>query len=116
MTVAWAREGRGARECRLSRLHSILEYDHSQGCSITGGYRYRGAAIPALTGHFIYGDFCSGRIWGATRHANGVWTTTQLLSTGFRISTFGEDEAGEIYVGAYNTGVLLKITSPASTR
>ncbi len=42
----------------------ILEYDHSLGCSVTGGHRYRGAANPALAGYFVYGDFCSGRIWG----------------------------------------------------
>ena len=76
---------------------------------MTGGYRYRGAASPALSGYFVYGDYCSGRIWGATRNAAGAWTSAQLLSAGFNISTFGEDAAGEVYVAAYNTGVIYRL-------
>jgi glucose/arabinose dehydrogenase len=87
----------------------VLEYDHGLGCSVTGGHRYRGSVYPSLTGQFLYGDFCSGRIWGATQNANGTWTTTQLLLSGFNISTFGEDAAGEVYVAAYNTGVIYRI-------
>ncbi|MFQ5796788.1 MAG: PQQ-dependent sugar dehydrogenase, partial [Candidatus Bipolaricaulia bacterium] len=79
-------------------IPSILEYDHSLGCSITGGYRYRGAQIPELDGTYIYGDYCSGKIWGATEDSSGGWTVTELLDTNFLISTFGEDEAGELYL------------------
>ena len=43
----------------------ILEYSHSFGCAVTGGYRYRGSRFPDLYGHYVYGDFCSGRIWTA---------------------------------------------------
>jgi len=76
----------------------VLEYDHSGGnCSITGGYRYRGSKFPGLVGTYFYGDFCSGRIWGATA-SGGTWTTSELLDTALNISSFGEDEAGEIYV------------------
>ena len=89
----------------------ILEYSHALGCSVTGGHRYRGPAYPALSGYFLYGDFCSGRIWGAT-NAGGNWTTTELLVTGLGISTFGEDEAGEIYVAVHNTGVIYRIVRP----
>jgi glucose/arabinose dehydrogenase len=75
----------------------VLDYDHSVGCSITGGYRYRGSLFPAVVGTYFYADFCSGRIWGATQNG-GQWTTTQLLDTTLNISTFGEDEAGELYL------------------
>ena len=76
----------------------ILEYDHSFGnCSITGGYRYRGSKNPRLYGVYIYGDFCSGRIWGAVGDETGTWASTELIDTDFRISAFGEDESGEIY-------------------
>jgi hypothetical protein len=75
----------------------VLEYDHSLGCSITGGYRYRGSQFPAIVGTYFYADFCSGRIWGATE-SGGVWTTTQLLDTALNVSTFGEDEVGELYL------------------
>ena len=79
----------------------ILEYSHALGCSITGGYRYRGTMIPELYATYLYADYCSGRIWGATEISNNVWTTTEMLNTNFFISTFGEDEFGEIYFAHY---------------
>ena len=82
----------------------ILEYNHSLGCSVTGGYRYRGQLYPQLDGIYFYGDLCSGRIWGATRQGDGTWVSEELLVSGFTISTFGEDEAGEVYVAQYNGG------------
>ena len=82
----------------------ILEYDHSLGCSITGGYRYRGTANLGLWGVYFYADWCSGRIWGATEDNAGTWTAVQLLDTAFQITAFGEDENGEIYVTDYASG------------
>jgi len=82
----------------------ILEYDHSGGhCSITGGYRYRGSQVPSLTGYYVHADYCSGEIFGATL-AGETWTSTPLLDTPYLISTFGEDEAGELYVARYGSG------------
>jgi len=80
----------------------ILEYHHSLGCSVTGGYRYRGERYPELQGIYFYGDFCSGRIWGAFPDDNGTWQSEELLVTGFNITTFGEDEPGELYVVDYD--------------
>jgi len=75
----------------------ILEYGHSGGnCSITGGYRYRGP-LEALQGYYVYGDFCSGNIWLARQKGKG-WTSRLWKSTGLNISSFGEDEAGNLYV------------------
>jgi hypothetical protein len=82
----------------------ILEYDHSLGCSISGGYRYRGNENPGLLGVYFYGDFCTGRIWGATENNAGKWTTTVLLDTDLSITTFGEDENGEIYLAHFSSG------------
>ncbi|HSL82988.1 MAG TPA: PQQ-dependent sugar dehydrogenase, partial [Thermoanaerobaculia bacterium] len=79
----------------------ILTYNHALGCSVTGGYRYRGPGSPRLAGVYVFGDFCSGRIWGATPGAGGAWSAAQLLDTDFAISSFGEDEAGELYQAAY---------------
>jgi len=76
----------------------VLEYTHSFGCSVTGGYVYRGSQFPGLHGYYLYGDFCSGIIWGAARDAEGVWSTTQLLDTSLSISSFGQDETGKLYV------------------
>ena len=96
----------------------VIEYDHSVGCSVTGGYVYRGARSPRLGGQYIYGDFCSGRIFGATRSASGAVTTQQLIDVSFNISTFGEDVTGEVYVGDYSNGILYRLVDsrPLSPR
>lgn len=80
-----------------------VEYSHNLGgCSITGGYVYRGSAIPALRGTYFYGDYCSGKIWSLV-YANGqasapVELTQDLQSGSLAISGFGQDAAGEVYV------------------
>jgi glucose/arabinose dehydrogenase len=95
----------------------IIEYDHSLGCSITGGYRYRGTGSPSLFATYLFGDYCSGRIWGATEAGGGVWTMTQLLGTSLKISTFGEDETGELLVAHYDAvnGAIYRIAVVALT-
>lgn len=82
--------------------------------SITGGYSYRGRAIPELKGQYIYGDFCTGEIWSARRE-RGKWTSTLLLDTRFLITTFGEDQSGEIYLTAAATGDVYRIV-PGDSR
>ncbi len=90
----------------------ILQYDHSTGdCAIIGGYRYRGTQVPTLLGYYVYGDFCSGRIWGGFDLGNGSWSTAQLLDTPLGISAFGEDEAGELYVADLVGGVIYQIVA-----
>jgi hypothetical protein len=91
----------------------ILDYDHSGGrCSITGGYRYRGALIPDLYGSYVYADYCSGQISAATQVPGG-WSVRELLDlpsdTTFGISTFGEDESGELYFAARQAGKIFRI-------
>ncbi|MCS6940980.1 MAG: PQQ-dependent sugar dehydrogenase [Roseiflexus sp.] len=83
-------------------------YPHSLGCSVTGGHVYRGTAFPALQGVYVFGDFCSGRIWGLRLSAGG-WERAELMQTRLQIATFGEDESGELYVAGYNNGVLYRI-------
>ena len=83
----------------------------SSDCSITGGHVYRGEAIPALDGIYIYGDFCSGSIWGLTQDDN-EWHSGLIESTNFRISAFGEDENGEVYVADMVGGSIYQITVP----
>ncbi len=79
----------------------LIEYRHEDGrCSITGGYVYRGVGIPALVGMYLFGDYCSGEIF-AVRIAKGgqvAGEPVRLLKTDARISSFGEDEEGEVYV------------------
>ncbi len=106
----WAiREGNhcyGSLSCTERGLIApVAEYSHLYGCSITGGYVYRGSAIPSLRGTYLYGDFCSGRIWGLNADARPAAAPVQLLDSGLRISSFGEDRAGEIYVIDYRGGI-----------
>ena len=91
----------------------IAEYSHQKGCSITGGYVYRGQSEPALRGQYVFADYCSGRIWTSVRSADGVWTTTERLTTGLSISSFGEDENGEIYFLDYGGGAIFRLKAVA---
>jgi glucose/arabinose dehydrogenase len=86
----------------------ILDYGHSLGCAITGGYAYRGVQVPRLYGKYIYGDLCSGRVWWAVQNGTG-WSATQftgVLPT--NLYTFGQDVNGELYLGR-GDGTLAKI-------
>jgi glucose/arabinose dehydrogenase len=89
----------------------VAEYDHGQGCSITGGFVYRGQAFPRLQGLYLYADFCSGRFWGL-KNDNTVWQNTLLLTEPHSISSFGEDEAGNLYATDLNAGIVYEITAP----
>jgi glucose/arabinose dehydrogenase len=74
----------------------IAEYTHAGGnCSITGGYVYRGTAIPSLVGHYIFGDYCTGRIW-SLRPGGRSADITLRRDTPYQITSFGEHEDGEL--------------------
>jgi glucose/arabinose dehydrogenase len=92
----------------------ILEYNHDQGCSITGGYVYRGSAIPALQGLYFFGDYCQGWVRSlryASQSATEV-TDWPSLRPGGSITSFGEDAAGELYVMAADGRVFKIIPEP----
>jgi glucose/arabinose dehydrogenase len=94
----------------------ILEYSHTGGaCSITGGYRYRGTQVPALSGAYLYGDYCTGTIWTATQ-SNGNWFPKVLFQTTLNISSFGEDLSGELYVLDVAGGKVYKMIAKGITR
>ncbi|HYM61565.1 MAG TPA: PQQ-dependent sugar dehydrogenase [Thermoanaerobaculia bacterium] len=81
----------------------IIEYTHDdKNCSITGGYRYRGAVSALMYGLYFYADYCTGRIWAASAQSDGTWKATELLHTSVQITTFGEDVNGELYLGGGN--------------
>ncbi|MBI5606424.1 MAG: PQQ-dependent sugar dehydrogenase, partial [Deltaproteobacteria bacterium] len=91
----------------------VVEYDHGQGCSVIGGFVYRGNLHPRMQGIYFYGDFCTGRIWGL-RLSGPVWENSLLFTAPFTISSFGEDEAGELYLTDYVAGDIYQITVPAT--
>ncbi|MCC6301434.1 MAG: PQQ-dependent sugar dehydrogenase [Gammaproteobacteria bacterium] len=90
----------------------VAEYSHDGGdCSVTGGFVYRGAEYPGLQGTYLYGDFCSGRIRGLRRNG-AAWDNRLLLESALRLSAFGEDEHGDLYLADYADGSIYKITLP----
>jgi glucose/arabinose dehydrogenase len=83
----------------------IYTYSHDLGCSITGGYVYRGQQVPALNGAYLYSDYCTGHLWMLQRDASGKWANTLLLESGMNVSSFGQDAQGELYVINLNGAV-----------
>lgn len=102
--------------CNMTGLTlPVVEYDHPTGCSITGGYVYRGVAVPALQGTYFYADFCAGFV-RSFRLANGAVTEHADWTVGLGgpiggITSFGEDAAGELYITT-SGGVLFRIAPP----
>jgi glucose/arabinose dehydrogenase len=92
----------------------IVEYGHAvsgeDNCSVTGGYVYRGSAYPALVGAYVFGDYCSGRVWTISATATYPPVRVEHLNSGFNISSFGEDEAGQLYV-VFLQGLVYKLTA-----
>jgi glucose/arabinose dehydrogenase len=86
----------------------VTEYDHSLGCAIIGGFVYRGSAQPALSGLYLYADECQGRVWGL-QQSGGIWESRQLIQAAVNPSSFGEDEAGELYLADYSGGALYRV-------
>lgn len=89
----------------------VHEYVRSEGVSVTGGFVYRGKQLPALQGKYIYGDYASGKIWALTVDGNGKKTdNVLLLTTGFPLATFGEDQENELLVLSYgNDGKIYRL-------
>lgn len=80
----------------------IAEYSHKDGCSVTGGYVYRGNRLASLYGAYVYGDFCSGKVWALRYDGSKVTEHIELIDLELQISSFGEDERGEVYILSYN--------------
>ncbi|HSQ35527.1 MAG TPA: PQQ-dependent sugar dehydrogenase [Candidatus Binatia bacterium] len=89
-------------------IDPVVEYPHQEGCSVTAGFVYHGADIPALRGVFLFGDYCSGNIWGVFYDADGNPFRKLLAASGLSITAFAQDHSGEVYVLAYN-GVIAKL-------
>lgn len=98
-------------------VYPILEYSHSLGCSITGGYRLRKAGDRA-DGDYFYADYCSGRVWAANRYCGGNWRTLEVADLTFNVPSFGEGEDGSVYVvrAGITTGAVYRlVTTPIAT-
>jgi hypothetical protein len=100
----------GALECDPTGLvMPAAAYDHSTGCSITGGYVYRGAAFPSLYGTYFYADYCTGTISALGRGEDGGLHAAPVRPTRGLVSAFGEDEAGELYFATLRENALYRL-------
>jgi len=98
----------GAPTAELALVDPAWEYDHSQGCAVIGGYVYRGQEYPEWQGIYLFGDNCSGSVWGLLR-LDGKWQAKLLFNTGLRIGSFGQDQTGELYLLDLQQGRVLKL-------
>ncbi|KAA3642971.1 MAG: glucose dehydrogenase [Chloroflexi bacterium] len=100
----------------LQLINPVAEYPHTEspqgnGCSVTGGYVYRGLAWPEWYGVYIYGDFCSGIVWGLMQDADGNWQNEIIFRTPYSISSFGEEESGELFL-VDHSGAIFELGQP----
>lgn len=101
-----------AQNCQISGLElPVIEYSHGEGCSVTGGFVYRGAAIPEIDGHYFYSDYCAGFL-RSFRFANdgAVDRTEWAVGNLGRVLSFGQDSAGELYILSED-GTVYRIVS-----
>jgi glucose/arabinose dehydrogenase len=102
----------GGGDCdRSGTVLPISGYTHDDGCSVTGGYVYRGTEFPALSGGYIFGDYCSGIIWGIDARAGSFTEPVELMQSGLSISSFGLDEGGELYLTDLDGGRVLQVVA-----
>lgn len=92
----------------------VIEYEHTENrCSVTGGYVYRGTKFPALAGKYFYGDFCGGQVYYAEQ-ISAEWKSTPAATSTYKLSTFGEDSIGELYLADYESGMIYQVTDTAN--
>jgi glucose/arabinose dehydrogenase len=97
---------KGNPPANLKLVDPVTEYGHDQGCAIIGGYIYRGKTLPEWDGIYFFGDYCSGNVWGLLHKPDGSWQSRLLFNTSVQISSFGQDQDGEIYLLSYNGQVF----------
>ena len=103
---------------RVGKTMPLIEYAHDNpnttddNCAVTGGYVYRGNAYPLLRGQYVYGDFCSGRIWTISAGASPLVRPTLRLDTSLAISSFALNGGGELYVLSLDGGIYRVGTTP----
>ena len=99
----------GGAACDPSGLTlPATEYGFAEGCAVTGGNVYRGPDYEGLYGVYVFGDLCSGTIWGLSA-GDGVWTSGVLAHTPYQIATFGSDEAGNVYFADAASGDVYRL-------
>ena len=96
--------------CRTADMTlPVAEYSHAFGCSVTGGYRYRGSRFRRMKGLYFYSDYCSGTIWTISQATGGTFSSRVALESGLSVSSFGEDVAGELYLADLSGGAIYHV-------
>jgi glucose/arabinose dehydrogenase len=99
-----------------SLVEPVFEYSHDKGCSVTGGFVYRGTRYPNLVGRYLLADYCSARFWSLFPDGQGGWAATEHGSLGISLpTTFGEGADGELYVTDYRAGKIYHIKEVSVT-
>ncbi|HEX5589412.1 MAG TPA: PQQ-dependent sugar dehydrogenase [Candidatus Limnocylindrales bacterium] len=93
-------------------IDPVTEYGHEDGCTIIGGAVYRGAAQPLLAGGYVFGDYCTGRLWAIPADVEGAIEPVRVGTGGFGLAGFGEDEAGELYAANLD-GTISRLVATA---
>ena len=83
----------------------VIEYSSQQGCTVIGGYVYRGTRLPSLSGTYLYGDFCRGTVWGLRHDGHTVTEHRVLGKVDTQITSFGEDQDGNVYILSRDSGI-----------
>jgi glucose/arabinose dehydrogenase len=96
-------------------INPIWEYDHGQGCSITGGYVYRGPNVPELFGKYIYADYCTNRVWALEYDGINPPTNELLLTASGPVTSFGVDENNELYITSFNGNIYRFVPTVTSS-
>ncbi len=104
-----ANDYQGGVPAGLQLVEPVAQYQHPEGCSVTGGYVYRGQALPEFSGVYLYGDYCSGRVWGLLHMPDGSWQNQFLFDTGAFVTSFAQDRSGEVYLLDQRAGAVLKL-------
>jgi glucose/arabinose dehydrogenase len=89
----------------------VTDYGHDLGCTVIGGGVYRGTAQPALVGGYVFGDYCSGRVWAIDPAGDAYRSPVEVAKTTRNLSAFGEDEAGDLFVADITGGAILRVTA-----
>jgi glucose/arabinose dehydrogenase len=102
-----------ATTCDESGLEPpVLQYGRSDGVSVTGGYVYRGQRLGDLYGAYVYADFGSGHIWAIRHDGTAITESARIVTAAASVSSFGEDEAGELYVVGYGGSIYRFLPLP----
>lgn len=91
----------------------VTSYDHSGNCAIVGGIVYRGTAMPWLRGTYVFGDYCSGKIWALDGDADTGWRMIEVADLDWPLSSFGTDAGGEVLVLTFG-GPMLRLVDTES--